>query len=216
MDCKFIYGFLTLHWHPMPLGVGQGQNVGLRDFAIFRLCCRRGHPCFTNTCLVLSFTLSWLIDLVDLYWIVAFAFDLNLDLSCSRSHSILVRDSLPLYPLFISSVCGLWSERFDSWKSEKSTTPPGIVPHSVPAAWNSIKEIFRPKIKLSLFPQTRPTRENRPDSNNFFAIFFEELFFPDFSVQPLLVCSFTMKCHMNAFFIGVQLVTWCADKCDLS
>ena len=38
----------------------------------------------------------------------------------------------------------------------------------------------RPKIKLSLFPQTRPTRENRPDSNNFFAIFFKELFFPDF------------------------------------
>ena len=35
----------------------------------------------------------------------------------------------------------------------------------------------RPKIKLSLFPQTRPTRENRPDSINFFAIFFEELFF---------------------------------------
>ena len=35
----------------------------------------------------------------------------------------------------------------------------------------------RPKIKLSLFPQTRPTRENRPDSNNFFAIFSEELFF---------------------------------------
>ena len=85
-----------------------------------------------------------------------------------------------------------------------------------------------PKIKLSLFPQTRPTRENRPDSNNFFAIFFEELFFPDFSIQPLPVCSFTMKCHMNASFIaisfkrqvnidlngGVQLVTWRADERD--
>ena len=59
-----------------------------------------------------------------------------------------------------------------------------------------------PKIKLCLFPQTRPTRENRPDSNNFFAIFFEELFFADFSVQPLLVCSFTIKCHMNAFFVA--------------
>ena len=35
-------------------------------------------------------------------------------------------------------------------------------------------------MKLSLFPQTRPTRENRPDSNNFFAIFFEELFFSGF------------------------------------
>ena len=23
---------LTLHWHHMPLGVGQGQNVGLGDF----------------------------------------------------------------------------------------------------------------------------------------------------------------------------------------
>ena len=64
----------------------------------------------------------------------------------------IVRDSLPLYPLFISAVCGLGSERFGSWKSEKSTTPPGIVHqkdratikplHSVPAAWNSIKEIF--------------------------------------------------------------------------
>ena len=63
----------------------------------------------------------------------------------------------------------------------------------------------RPKLKLSLFPQTRPTRENRPDSNNFFAIFFEELFFPDFSVQPLLVCCFTIKCHMRAFFVAISL-----------
>ena len=57
-----------------------------------------------------------------------------------------------LYQLFISAVCGLGSERFGSWKNEKSTTPPGIVPqkawatikplHSVPAAWNSIKGIF--------------------------------------------------------------------------
>ena len=31
-DCKFIYGFLTLHWHLMPLGVGRRLNVGLRDF----------------------------------------------------------------------------------------------------------------------------------------------------------------------------------------
>ena len=52
LDCKFIYGFLTLHWHYMSLGVGQGQNVGLRDFCHIWLCCRRGHPCFTNTCLV--------------------------------------------------------------------------------------------------------------------------------------------------------------------
>ena len=35
-----------------PWGMGRGQNVGLRDFAIVWLCCRRGHPCFTNTCLV--------------------------------------------------------------------------------------------------------------------------------------------------------------------
>ena len=28
------------------------QNVGLRDFAIFLLCCCWGHPCFKNTCLV--------------------------------------------------------------------------------------------------------------------------------------------------------------------
>ena len=39
----------TLQWHLMPLGDGQGQNVGLKDFAIFWLCCRRGYPCFTNT-----------------------------------------------------------------------------------------------------------------------------------------------------------------------
>ena len=32
LDCKFIYGFLTLHWRHMPLGMGRGQNVGLRDF----------------------------------------------------------------------------------------------------------------------------------------------------------------------------------------
>ena len=32
LDCTFIYGFLTLHWHHMPLGVGRGQNVGLWDF----------------------------------------------------------------------------------------------------------------------------------------------------------------------------------------
>ena len=31
LDCKFIYGFLTLLWHHLPLGVGWGQNVGLRD-----------------------------------------------------------------------------------------------------------------------------------------------------------------------------------------
>ena len=37
----------------MPLGVGLGQNLGLgRDFTILGLCCRRGHPCFTYTCLV--------------------------------------------------------------------------------------------------------------------------------------------------------------------
>ena len=35
---------------PCPWGVGRGKNVGLRDFAIFWLCCCRGHPCFTNTC----------------------------------------------------------------------------------------------------------------------------------------------------------------------
>ena len=44
----------------MPLGVGWGQNVGLRDFAIFWLCCRPGHPCFTNTCLVQDLICLWL------------------------------------------------------------------------------------------------------------------------------------------------------------
>ena len=37
----------------MTLVAGRGQNVGLRDFCHIWLCCRRGHPCFTNTCLVL-------------------------------------------------------------------------------------------------------------------------------------------------------------------
>ena len=52
LNCTFIYGFLTLHWHHMPLGVGRLQNVGLNIFAIFWLCCHQGHPCFTNTHLV--------------------------------------------------------------------------------------------------------------------------------------------------------------------
>ena len=56
LDCKSIYGFLTLHWHHMPLGVGLVQNVGLRDFW---LCCRRGHTFFTNTCLVLYASLLY-------------------------------------------------------------------------------------------------------------------------------------------------------------
>ena len=33
--CNFIYGLLTLHWHSMPQGWGQGQNVGLRDFLLY-------------------------------------------------------------------------------------------------------------------------------------------------------------------------------------
>ena len=49
LDFKFIYGFLTLHWHLMSLGIGWGQNIGLRNYAIFWLCCLWGHPCFTNT-----------------------------------------------------------------------------------------------------------------------------------------------------------------------
>ena len=59
----------TMYWHHMPLGVGQGQNVGLKDFCHIWLCCRQGHPCFKNTCLVLffwdeySFSKSYLIDI---------------------------------------------------------------------------------------------------------------------------------------------------------
>ena len=47
----------------MPLGVGRGQ-MGLRDFAIFGLCCRRGHPCFRNTCLIYLVTLTLKFDLL--------------------------------------------------------------------------------------------------------------------------------------------------------
>ena len=28
LECKFIYGFRTLQWHLMPLGMGRDQNVG--------------------------------------------------------------------------------------------------------------------------------------------------------------------------------------------
>ena len=42
MDCKFIYGFLTLHRHHIPLGEGQGQNVGLRDLPYFDFVVARG------------------------------------------------------------------------------------------------------------------------------------------------------------------------------
>ena len=35
-----------------PWGWGGVRMLDLEDFAIFWLCCRRGHPCFTNTCLV--------------------------------------------------------------------------------------------------------------------------------------------------------------------
>ena len=52
-------GLLTLHWHHIPLGDGQGQNVVLRYFAIIWLCCRLGqYPCFSNTCLVNLVTLT--------------------------------------------------------------------------------------------------------------------------------------------------------------
>ena len=42
----FIYGFLTLHWHPMPLGLGRGQNVGLRDFCHILALLPRGTSVF--------------------------------------------------------------------------------------------------------------------------------------------------------------------------
>ena len=35
----------------MPLGVGLGQNVGLRDFCHILTLLPPGHLCFTNTCL---------------------------------------------------------------------------------------------------------------------------------------------------------------------
>ena len=28
---QFIYGLLTLHWNPMPLGMGWGHRIGLKD-----------------------------------------------------------------------------------------------------------------------------------------------------------------------------------------
>ena len=35
-----------------PWGRGWVKMLDLENFSIFWLCCRRGHPCFTNTCLV--------------------------------------------------------------------------------------------------------------------------------------------------------------------
>ena len=35
-----------------PLGLGRIKMYDLETFAIFWLCCRQGHPWFTNTCLV--------------------------------------------------------------------------------------------------------------------------------------------------------------------
>ena len=40
-------------------GRQRGENVGLRDFAIFWLYCRLGHLCFINTCLVDIVTLTF-------------------------------------------------------------------------------------------------------------------------------------------------------------
>ena len=50
----------SLYWYHMLLGIGCGPNVGLRDFAIFLFYCHREHPCFTNTCLVLSWKIIFL------------------------------------------------------------------------------------------------------------------------------------------------------------
>ena len=43
---------LLLSCHHMPLRLGWDKNLGLWYFTRFKLCCRWGHPCFTNTCLV--------------------------------------------------------------------------------------------------------------------------------------------------------------------
>ena len=122
--------------------------------------CLNGEICHSNLDCRFLFEIMGLYFMAKIDWILTH-FQKSLNQVWEKSFkpsrvltacSILVRDSLPLYPLFISAVCGLGSERFGSWKSEKSTTPPGIVPqkaratikplHSVPAAWNSIKEIF--------------------------------------------------------------------------
>ena len=38
----------------MPLGVGRGQNVGLRDFCHILTLLTPGHPCFTDFCHILT------------------------------------------------------------------------------------------------------------------------------------------------------------------
>ena len=55
MDCRFIYGFHILHWHHMPLGWDGVKMKDLDIIAIFWFCCRLGHPCFTNTFLLLMY-----------------------------------------------------------------------------------------------------------------------------------------------------------------
>ena len=85
----------------MPLGVGQGKNVEVRDLAIFWLCCRRGHPCFTNTCLVFFFCFFFLpLQHMSISDCVLTGFPLGSHLvlstlytfilgSCPRSHHVL-------------------------------------------------------------------------------------------------------------------------------
>ena len=70
---------LGLYVHPchhMLLRFEQDKNLGLLYFTRFKLCCRWGHPCFTNTCLVKKSHSIQILTLWDniffkFYWILS-------------------------------------------------------------------------------------------------------------------------------------------------
>ena len=64
---------------------------------------------------------------------------------------------------------------------------------------NKWRNMVRPKLKLSLFPQTRPTRDNRPDSNNFFAICSKNYFFLIFCGTTVTGLLFNNKMSYERF-----------------
>ena len=93
MDCS--------HFTDIPCPCGRrGKNVGLRDFCIFWLCCRRGHACFWNTCLVYD-----LINCIYRHILILYRYVLLL---CR--HPLVVDDMLG-YP----TECPLW--RHTMWEA---------------------------------------------------------------------------------------------------
>ena len=103
----------------MPLGMGRGQNLGLRDFAIFWFFCRRGHPCFTNTCLVAFILVKAKSVILFIYlWLLMFISPqrpiLSISLLCQLRHKIyhMMSCSVMFYEMhktiFLYFIAGKW------------------------------------------------------------------------------------------------------------